>query len=136
MTVPIGFKFTKKKNKECECVICGGRFLSAHSWAKACGKECSLEQQRRNGKRYRSGSSRDRHLKLNIERQARYAYQNKDKVSAQKAVQYAVQSGKMTRPDYCESCLQNCKPQGHHVNYKNKFEVIWLCARCHKKEHL
>lgn len=35
----------------------------------------------------------------------------------------------------CEKC-GSVKSQGHHKDYSRPLEVQWLCAVCHKKEHM
>jgi hypothetical protein len=59
-----------------------------------------------------------------------------ERVSARKKLYYAVKVGKIVRPDACESCGKQCKPQAHHTDYAKPLEVSWLCASCHKKQHL
>lgn len=34
----------------------------------------------------------------------------------------------------CEICLED-KVQGHHSDYTNSLDVLWLCERCHKLLH-
>lgn len=56
---------------------------------------------------------------------------NMEKVRAQKAVSKALTSGVLIRPDRCEGCGVECKPDAHHENYEKRLEVKWLCKRCH-----
>ena len=57
---------------------------------------------------------------------------------ARKAVQNAVRSGRVVRPDHCSQCLTDCKPDGHHESYdhEHRLDVVWLCRRCHVEIHL
>jgi hypothetical protein len=57
------------------------------------------------------------------------------RVAARNAVQDAVDSGRLTRPDRCEQCGRACKPRGHHPDYTQPLYVRWLCARCHAVVH-
>jgi hypothetical protein len=47
----------------------------------------------------------------------------------------ALRDGSMPRPDHCSECKETCIPHGHHEDYSQPFEVVWLCARCHAKRH-
>jgi len=59
-----------------------------------------------------------------VERRARIALAN------------AVRDGKIDKPDACSECLTSCsRIEGHHEDYSKPLEVIWLCARCHRRLH-
>jgi len=47
----------------------------------------------------------------------------------------AVIRGKIVRPDCCMYCDTKCKPQGHHIDYDEPLNVIWLCRGCHNDFH-
>lgn len=36
----------------------------------------------------------------------------------------------------CQHCYQRKKLIGHHYDYSNPLQVIWLCRSCHSKIHL
>lgn len=48
----------------------------------------------------------------------------------------AVVRGTLVRPGECSQCQSVRKVQGHHRDYSKPLEVIWLCIRCHRREHL
>ena len=51
-------------------------------------------------------------------------------------LQRAVKSGKINKPDSCDSCRKKCIPDGHHHRgYKKPLAVIWLCRMCHGEVH-
>lgn len=50
---------------------------------------------------------------------------------AQTAVNNALAQGKLTRPDRCELCKEECSPQAHHNDYDKPLEIQWLCTDCH-----
>lgn len=64
---------------------------------------------------------------------------------AQNAVKWALKKGELTRPESCEKCGDKPSPgkdgrsriQGHHESYERSkwLDVVWLCAKCHKKTH-
>lgn len=58
-----------------------------------------------------------------------------EKYKARQAVNNALASGKLKKPEKCENCRTVCNPQGHHIDYSKVLEVKWLCAKCHRKEH-
>lgn len=63
--------------------------------------------------------------------------ENKLKDHARNAVNLAIQSGKIARPDCCSACSNVCKPEGHHESYERAdwLSVIWLCRACHVALH-
>jgi hypothetical protein len=56
---------------------------------------------------------------------------------AMRAVQSALRSGELVRPNNCERCGKRCKPIAHHNSYEPEkwLDVEWLCRSCHGKEH-
>lgn len=91
--------------------------------------------------------SYQRHKRTAARRSAEYYRKNKDKIInrifkneqlrgfARTKLNYAVRSGKLHRPNVCETCSVDCKPEGHHPDYAKPLEVKWLCKSCHGKEH-
>ena len=59
--------------------------------------------------------------------------------SAADAVRYAVQNGKLVKPNACQFCkkvLEKNKLHAHHyAGYKNPLKVHWVCPTCHKESH-
>ncbi len=68
--------------------------------------------------------------KLALEAQL-YRKDNPEKIKAHSVLNNAVKTGKLIRPDNCESCFKECKPEGHHEDYSKPFDVEWLCKKCH-----
>jgi hypothetical protein len=60
---------------------------------------------------------------------------DKRKTAAHNLVYRAIEEGKLVRPDKCSKCLKTGKIEGHHEDYYNPLEVIWLCNRCHRVIH-
>ncbi len=58
-----------------------------------------------------------------------------EKDSAGSIVRRLVRQGRIIRPDKCERCGADCSPVGHHEDYKEPKEVIWLCYSCHRHRH-
>jgi len=57
-----------------------------------------------------------------------------EKVKARKIVTYALSIGYLVKPEYCSKCKQKKQPKlidGHHNDYKDALNVIWLCKSCH-----
>lgn len=54
-------------------------------------------------------------------------------------VAHAVKSKKLIKPKQCSKCgSKNVLIQGHHhkgYDKKHRFDVVWLCEKCHHKEH-
>ena len=59
---------------------------------------------------------------------------NKLKVKAWKAVEYAMQTGKLPPLDVCNQCDQPAKHY-HHADYSKPLEVEALCVKCHASMH-
>lgn len=58
---------------------------------------------------------------------------NSEKISSQKKLRYAIKTGKIKRLK-CEICKGIS--QAHHNDYDKPLNVIWLCAKHHKRLHL
>jgi hypothetical protein len=64
--------------------------------------------------------------------------------SAHDVTEYAIASGRLTRPATCEECGQPGQPyvdgrapiQAHHCDYNKPLEVMWLCKQCHHAWHI
>ena len=57
---------------------------------------------------------------------------------AHHAVEAAVRTGKLARPDTCESCGATGKIEAHHhLGYEPEhwLDVQWLCQLCHARQH-
>ena len=50
-------------------------------------------------------------------------------------VRDAIKSGKLIRPDRCQSCREKGKIEAHHIDYNEPYNVKWLCYQCHRKLH-
>ena len=57
---------------------------------------------------------------------------------ARDAVNHAVNSGKLEKPDCCSICGNGGVIHGHHDSYEKEFwlDVRWLCVKCHNMVHL
>jgi len=57
----------------------------------------------------------------------------KNQIKAQKAIQRKPH----LRPELCELCGIDCKPDGHHWDYskENWLNVVWVCKKCHSGIH-
>lgn len=69
------------------------------------------------------------------ERQEARQRRNPIKERARRAVQYAVKSGRLARPNSCSKCGVVKPIHGHHDDYNKPLDVKWLCATCHGKRH-
>lgn len=64
-----------------------------------------------------------------------YRERNPLRYKANCAVNNALRDGRLFRPNRCESCNTECKPQGHHDDYTKPLVVRWLCVTCHNNFH-
>lgn len=89
---------------------------------------------------YRRGSGRKAHnARMNAYVKNKWANDPlyREKTRARQAVLYAVKTGVLLRPEACPTCGRAVRVHGHHHNGYDKghwLDVVWLCARCHRKE--
>lgn len=60
-----------------------------------------------------------------------------EKRNAAAAVNNAIQSGGMIRPNECSRCGSKKEIEAHHWGYEkeNWLDVAWLCRKCHRESH-
>ena len=58
-----------------------------------------------------------------------------EKQLARAAIHNATRDGKLKKPDKCSVCGKQGLIEAHHKNYSEPFNVVWLCADCHRLEH-
>ena len=77
---------------------------------------------------------RDNKRKASIQYRIKYP----ERLLAHNQLEYAVRSGKISRPINCENCHSECIPVGHHyAGYEPEhwYDVQWLCNACHIEVH-
>lgn len=87
---------------------------------------------------YKKGMKRPEYRQARMEASRRYWAKNRDKRLAHQALNNAVKSGRINRPNICSMCNKVGKIQGHHhlgYSKENRFNVIWLCRSCHEWAH-
>ena len=63
------------------------------------------------------------------------ARQYPERQRARSAVTYALKTGKLAKPLFCQRCFAVRKLSAHHSNYKKPLKVTWLCYPCHTHIH-
>ena len=106
-----------------ECKAC--QEIARRAW-----RERRPEVERATKRRYR-----ERHPDQQAEARKRELTFRPETRSAHQAVRQAVETGVLTRPDACEECGRECRPQAHHDDYAKPLDVAWLCVRCHQRLH-
>ncbi len=51
----------------------------------------------------------------------------------------AIRDGRIEKPCTCSRCREEFplrRIHAHHTDYSKPLDVLWLCVRCHKLEHL
>jgi len=56
---------------------------------------------------------------------------NRWKNEAHGAVERAINKGELVRPSECSICGATSRIEGHHEDYNDKLNVVWLCNTCH-----
>ena len=74
------------------------------------------------------------HPAQNYRNSLRWMKANPEKISAHQRVKYAIKTGRLKRQP-CERCGKP-NAHAHHFDYAKPFEVTWLCAGCHRREHI
>ena len=128
------------------------RHNNVRIYCKECVRKISIEYTK-NNKEKRTESSRiyrENHLEETMERCKKYRNKNKKKIKDQMKkkkdedprqnyskgkISTSIRLNKIIRPDKCSNCRIGCKPDGHHPNYDNPLNVIWLCKKCHMRLH-
>jgi hypothetical protein len=113
------YKNRSKKDGHCNgCKTCHRHRRRSEKW-KAIGR------------RYRQT---EKGKSVNREITKRYKEKNPHKVIAHSAIYNAIIAGKLKR-EPCEICGSTLSIQGHHEDYANPYDVIWLCIQHHKDLH-
>lgn len=102
----------------------------AKAWQRGPGKQSHAEAVKR-WRRTTGAESR-----ATTDRNARAKWP--EKAAARGAVNWAVRTGRLVRPDACLSCGDMGPVQGHHHNgYVGEaaLDVVWLCSTCHAAVH-
>lgn len=111
------------------------------SECKNCHCLAERERRRLNGEkmrlrdksRYQNNPDRRHFMK---EKSTVWAKQNSNKRHAHKEVERAISKGLLRKPDFCSLCKEKArKIDGHHPDYDEPLEVVWLCCRCHSRVH-
>lgn len=92
-------------------------------------KNKNKEKVKRNAQRYEE-ENRERIKEVRDNRRSGERFKLQSKAHA--SLEYAINTGKIERPDNCSNCGSNkTQIQGHHTDYNNPLDVIWLCQSCH-----
>jgi len=68
-----------------------------------------------------------------LEYQKKRRRKNPGKYRARTAVKNAIRDGRLVRKP-CEVCGE-IKVEGHHLDYRSKLKVVWLCFKHHRELH-
>jgi len=47
----------------------------------------------------------------------------------------AIKTGGLVKAEKCSKCESTKKILGHHEDYAHPLVVLWLCGKCHRREH-
>lgn len=79
----------------------------------------------------------DRVAKTNKKVQEKYREHFKERVKAQQKARWALKTGKITLPDFCEACKKDKSSvkrlEMHHPDYAMPLKVYRVCSKCHHK---
>ena len=105
---------------------------------RAYGKKYHNERIR-NDKDYRERYNEYARQQYKKHREKRIAYkkstQDTHKNMARRILRIAIYHGQIIKPSNCSKCDFIGDVHGHHFDYSQPLNVIWLCSLCHGKEH-
>lgn len=61
---------------------------------------------------------------------------NPEHMRARRNLRSQVCKGRIIKSLTCEICGVKCITEGHHKDYSKPYDVIWLCTKCHRDNHL
>ena len=85
------------------------------------------EWYRKNGRRRAEGY---------LEKVLEWQQANPEKVAIHKQTYAALMRREIVRAEFCSNCGNPGDIHAHHYNYEHWKNFIWLCAFCHRKEHI
>jgi len=125
-----------KKNKTLEWIcIRGHTVIPGRKDCQICKREWKRAWTAANREKVLVQGKRSRDKRKAAMREYLRARRQDLNVRARKAIENALKDGRMTRPSNCSECGAGGRIHGHHEDYSKKFEVIWLCCRCHGLRH-
>lgn len=135
-----------KQCKLCEEIKSMDQFYGSQSTCIDCVKARAQKYRADNLERVRQYDRergtlphRKARVKANAEKYEQRASQwranNHEKYKAHYAVSNAVRDGLLVKPEKCERCEQTVPVFGHHEDYSQLLDVIWLCSNCHGMRH-
>ena len=78
---------------------------------------------------------RETYREKDVLRKKRWAAGKPEKIAAHVIVKHAVKMGALVRPDTCSQCKTPGRIEGHHPDYSEPLDIIWLCRKCHIRLH-
>lgn len=77
----------------------------------------------------------ERGRERSAEAKRKFSLRHPAKRKAHIIVGNCLRDGKLERPERCDNCKCECKPQAHHSDYGKPLDVEWLCVSCHVDWH-
>jgi hypothetical protein len=133
-----GRRTKAKDGRRTQCKACERIYARSHPEV---GRAAARRYRQRHPEKV--AAAKRRYCRANI---ALYEVRNKlerernpKKLRARKAVDNAIQRGKIRKPQYCENCGSYVeRPRdmhAHHEDYSRPLDVEWLCRDCHLERH-
>ena len=92
-------------------------------------KDCTKRDVRSNRRK-----RQDYYAAYDRERGSRTIAKGQKNAAATSAVARAVREGRLIK-EPCFFCAATESLHAHHIDYTKKLDVVWLCARCHRRLH-
>ena len=99
-------------------------------WRKSKRSEQSFAKERETARKWCEANPEKRKATYD-----RYIVKHREKFLAHHALQSAIKSGRVVKPKTCSMCGAGGRIHGHHPNYSETLEVVWVCHGCHLKIH-
>lgn len=86
-------------------------------------------------KRVKENAARFKKTEKAKEWNRKYRALKKYEAKARWILNNAVRDKLIVRPERCQICNREEKVEGHHSDYDNPLQVVWVCQECHRNIH-
>ena len=110
--------------------------------AAAAAREATAEKKAKRSEQRKASRAQEVNRARERKSATEYRRRHPEKADAKRIVRSAISRGDLIRPEACSQCGLGCVRadgapgiQAHHADYSKPLDVVWLCIKCHAKEH-
>lgn len=134
---------TNHSSKPAPCLSCGvewsaelfykpPRRVTYLKVCRKCERAAQKARERRSPEAYMAALERSRRKKRKPRKTLKKQHDDKGRVRS--LTSRRIRAGWIPKADACSQCGA-LNPQVHHVNYDRPDDILWLCSKCHGKQH-